>query len=81
MLDYFHPGSLPGVSPRQYSQSDIATFNDIYAVARKLSLNCVKKKKEAEAGWSSTGKAATSSAHRLALSGSQKIIADLRFTD
>ena len=58
MLDTFWPGTLPGDTPRVYTRSDIATFNDIYDVALSLSSRCVRRKGEAEAGWSSTGKSA-----------------------
>lgn len=64
MLDTFY-GTLPGVKPQQYSRSDTTTFNKIYAVAVNLSLYCVKRMLEPEAGWSFAGKAATSSAYRL----------------
>ena len=57
MLDRF-TGILPGASRRAYTRSDTATFNDIYNVAVSLSSNCVNRKREPEAGWSSTGKSA-----------------------
>lgn len=58
MLDRLWPGILPGASPRVYTRSDTATFNDIYNQAVSLSSACVNRKREPEAGWSSTGKSA-----------------------
>lgn len=58
MLDTFYPGILPGLRPQQCAQSDIATFNQIYDVAVSLSSECVKKKLDPEAGWSSAGRGA-----------------------
>lgn len=72
MLDAVFPGTLPGVQPRKYTQSDTATFTEVYAVALSLALQCVKSKEKPEAGWSFTGKSATSSARRLALQSTPK---------
>lgn len=55
MLDAVFPGTLPGVQPRKYTQSDTATFTEVYAVALSLALQCVKSKEKPEAGWSFTG--------------------------
>ena len=56
MLDGFSPGGLPGVKPRPYKSSDVATFYDILHVAVKLFSTCVTSKPQAQAGWSYAGK-------------------------
>ena len=56
MLATFYARNLPGIKPRLYSQSDVATFDRIHDGAMNISSKCVRRKLEPDAGWSCLGK-------------------------
>ena len=57
MLDQFRTGTLPGVEPRKYAETDTATFYDLLDATTALLKDCVgNKRTNVRAGWSYAGK-------------------------